>query len=390
MAALGATPSRSVAFEDSRSGLRAARGAGAHVFGMTTGLAAGRAPAGRRPRGHRRLHRPRALGAASTSSEPASHDPHHRRVSKSKTVIIGFDQPFCVIGERINPTGRKKLAAELEAGDFSTVEADALEQVACGAIGARRQLRRGLHNKMAEDPRYADNNFVEPMLMPQLVARIQALVDVPLCIDSSVPGALQAGLETAHGRPLLNSVTGEEERLELVLPLVKKYNVPVVAISNDDTGISEDPDVRFEVAKKIVQRAADFGIPAHDIVVDPLVMPIGAMATAGLQVFALVRRLREELGVNTTCGASNISFGLPNRHGINAAFLPMAIASGMTSAIMNPTREAEMHAIRAANLLTNNDPWGAAWIAANKAPLAEGEVEAGARGRREGRGRRRG
>ena len=245
-------------------------------------------------------------------------------------------------------------------------------------------------NKMAEDPRYADNNFVEPMLMPQLVARIQALVDVPLCIDSSVPGALQAGLEACEGRPLLNSVTGEEERLERVLPLVKKYNVPVVAISNDDTGISEDPDVRFAVAKKIVQRAADFGIPAHDIVVDPLVMPIGAMATAGLQVFALVRRLREELGVNTTCGASNISFGLPNRHGINAAFLPMAIASGMTSAIMNPTRDAEMHAIRAANLLTNNDPYGAAWIRANKAPLAEGEVEAGARGRREGRGRRRG
>ena len=151
-----------------------------------------------------------------------------------------------------------------------------------------------------------------------------------------MPGALENGLAAAEGRPLLNSVTGEEERLELVLPLVKKYNVPVVAISNDDTGISEDPDVRFEVAKKIVQRAADFGIPAHDIVVDPLVMPIGAMGTAGLQVFALVRRLREELGVNTTCGASNISFGLPNRHGINNAFLPMAMTAGMTSAIMNP------------------------------------------------------
>ncbi len=172
--------------------------------------------------------------------------------------------------------------------------------------------------------------------MKELVERIQALVDVPLCIDSSVPGALKTGLETAHGRPLLNSVTGEEERMELVLPLVKKYNVPVVAISNDDTGISENPDVRFAVAKKIVERAADFGIPAHDIVVDPLVMPVGAMATAGLQVFALVRRLRDELGVNTTCGASNISFGLPNRHGINNAFLPMAAAAGMTSAIMNP------------------------------------------------------
>ena len=245
-------------------------------------------------------------------------------------------------------------------------------------------------NKMADDPRYADNNFVEPMLMPELVARIQALVDVPLCIDARSPARCRPGSRPRRAARSLNSVTGEEERLELVLPLVKKYNVPVVAISNDDTGISEDPDVRFAVAKKIVQRAADFGIPAHDIVVDPLVMPIGAMATAGLQVFALVRRLREELGVNTTCGASNISFGLPNRHGINAAFLPMAIASGMTSAIMNPTRDAEMDAIRAANLLINNDPSGAAWIRANKAALAEGEVEAGARGRREGRGRRRG
>ena len=309
--------------------------------------------------------------------------------SKTKTAIIGFDQPFSVIGERINPTGRKKLAAELEAGDFSTVESDALEQVACGATMLDVNSGAVFSNKMAEDPRYADNNFVEPMLMPQLVERVQALVDVPLCIDSSVPGALENGLQAANGRPLLNSVTGEEERLESILPLVKKYNVPVVAISNDDTGISEDPDVRFAVAKKIVERAADFGIPAHDIVVDPLVMPIGAMATAGLQVFALVRRLREELGVNTTCGASNVSFGLPNRHGINAAFLPMAIASGMTSAIMNPVRPQEMEAIRAANLLMNNDQFGAQWIKHNKPPAVEGEAPQGARAAREGRRRRR-
>ena len=282
--------------------------------------------------------------------------------SKTKTVTIGFDEPFCVIGERINPTGRKKLAAELEAGDFSTVEKDALEQVACGAMVLDVNSGAVFTNKMAEDPRYADNNFVEPMLMKQLVEKVQALVDVPLCIDSSVPGALENGLETAEGRPLLNSVTGEEERMELVLPLVKKYNVPVGAISNDDTGISEDPDVRFAVAKKIVERAADYGIPAHDIVVDPLVMPVGAMGSAGQQVFTLVRRLRDELGVNTTCGASNISFGLPHRHGINAAFLPMAICAGMTSAIMNPVRSVEMEAIRAANFLMNNDPNGGEWI----------------------------
>ena len=239
--------------------------------------------------------------------------------------------------------------------------------------------------------------------------------DIPLCIDSSVPAALEAGLAVAEGRPLLNSVTGEEERLEAILPLVKKYNVPVVAISNDDTGISEDPNVRFAVAKKIVERAADFGIPAHDIVVDPLVMPIGAMRTAGLQVFELVRKLRTELGVNTTCGASNISFGLPNRHGINNAFLPMAIAAGMTSAIMNPVTLAitktkidakkmllkelgiivpediddalfarltglgstlssaskEMEAINAANFLMNSDPHGANWIKTNKIEVSQ-------------------
>lgn len=348
--------------------------------------------------------------------------------SKTKTTVIGFDEPFCVIGERINPTGRKILNQELENGDFSRVEADALAQVAAGATVLDINSGAVFSGKMAEDPRYADNNFVEPPLMKQLIEVVQAVTDCPLCIDSSVPGALEAGLAAAEGRPLLNSVTGEEERLELVLPLVAKYNVPVVAISNDDTGISEDPDVRFAVAKKIVERAADFGIPAHDIVVDPLVMPIGAMATAGHQVFTLVRRLREELGVNTTCGASNISFGLPNRHGINNAFLPMAFSAGMTSAIMNPVAlpvgpkkiadkkalveaagvvlpegmddEAfvklfgmgstkprpgkEMEAIRAANFLLNHDDGGGAWITFNKDPDAA--PRRGRAGGRRGRG----
>ena len=346
--------------------------------------------------------------------------------SATKTAIIGFDEPFCVIGERINPTGRKILNEELERGDFSRVQSDAIAQAAAGANVLDINSGAVFSNKMAEDPRYADNNFVEPELMRELVAKVQEVTDCPLCIDSSVPGALENGLAAAAGRPLLNSVTGEEERLELVLPLVKKYNVPVVAISNDDTGISEDPDVRFAVAKKIVERAADFGIPAYDIVVDPLVMPIGAMGTAGQQVFTLVRRLRDELGVNTTCGASNISFGLPNRHGINNAFLPMAMTAGMTSAIMNPVAlpvgpkklaekkaeveaagivlpegmddEAfcqmfglgsttprpgkEMEAIRAANFLTNNDEGGAAWISFNK-------PAGGAAGGRERRGGRR-
>ena len=275
--------------------------------------------------------------------------------SATREVHIGFDKPFVVIGERINPTGRKKLAAELEAGDFSTVEKDALEQVACGAMVL--DVNAGVVYNSNPNP-----NETEPPLMRRMIELVQGLVDVPLCIDSSVPAALETGLSVAEGRPLVNSVTGEEERLEAILPLVKKYDVPVVAISNDDTGISEDPEVRFAVAKKIVERAADHGIPAHDIVVDPLVMPVGAMATAGRQVFTLVRRLREELGVNTTCGASNISFGLPHRHGINAAFLPMAITAGMTSAIMNPVRQVEMEAIKAANFLMNNDPNGAEWI----------------------------
>lgn len=343
--------------------------------------------------------------------------------SKTKTAILGFDEPFCVIGERINPTGRKKLAAQLEAGDFSTVEKDAIAQVAAGANIL--DINAGVVYNSNPNP-----NETEPPLMRKIIELVQGLTDIPLCIDSSVPEALEAGLQAAEGRPLLNSVTGEEDRLEFVLPLVKKYNVPVVAISNDDTGISEDPDVRFAVAKKIVERAADFGIPAYDIVVDPLVMPIGAMATAGKQVFTLVRKLREELGVNTTCGASNVSFGLPNRHGINNAFLPMAMGAGMTSAIMNPVAlpvtqkkiaekkaeveaagvilpagiedEAfvslfglgstlpkpgkEMEAIRAANLLTDNDPHGGAWIHFNK-PAGSGG-EAGGRGGRRG-GRRR-
>jgi 5-methyltetrahydrofolate--homocysteine methyltransferase len=341
--------------------------------------------------------------------------------SKSETVIIGFDEPFCVIGERINPTGRKILNAELEAGDFSRVQTDAIAQVMAGATVLDINSGAVFSNKMVEDVRYSDNNFVEPELMRQLINTVQAVTDCPLCIDSSVSGALEAGLQAAEGRPLLNSVTGEEDRLDLVLPLVKKYNVPVVAISNDDTGISQDPDVRFEVARKIVQRAADFGIPPEDIVVDPLVMPVGAIATAGQQVFALVRRLREELGVNTTCGASNISFGLPNRHGINNAFLPMALGAGMTSAIMNPVAipvgpkklfekraeieakgiiipadmddetfcrtfgigstdpraSKEMEAIRAANFLTGNDENGAEWIKFNRLTLPNG-----AKGRR--------
>jgi len=287
--------------------------------------------------------------------------------SAAKEVVIGFDQPFVMIGERINPTGRKLLSEEMSKGDFSRVEQDTLAQVAAGA----HMLDVNAGIPLAD----------EPKILADTVKLVQSLTDVPLSIDSSIVAALEAGLEVYQGKALLNSVTGEEERLESVLPLVKKYGCAVVAISNDETGISEDPDVRFEVAKKIVDRAKDFGIPSSDIVVDPLVMPIGALNSAGMQVIRLVRRLQEELKVNTTCGASNVSFGLPNRNGINAAFLNMAIASGLTSAITNPLHDSVMQAVMGADVMMGNDPNCVRWIKRYRQPLTQGE----AGGRREKR-----
>ncbi len=296
--------------------------------------------------------------------------------SATKEVVIGFDQPFCVIGERINPTGRKKLAAAMKEGDYSMVEADALAQVAAGA----HMLDVNAGIPLADEPR----------ILAETVQLVQRLVDVPLSIDSSIIDALESGLSVYEGKALVNSVTGEEESLERVLPLVKKHGAAVVAISNDETGISTDPDVRFAVARKIVERAMDHGIPAHDVVVDPLVMPIGAMNDAGRQVFQLLRRLKEELKVNSTCGASNISFGIPNRHVMNAHFLAMASVAGMTSAIMNPLHKEEMEGIAAANVLNGVDPDCAAWLRMNRpAPAADGAAGEGARGRRAGGRRRR-
>ncbi len=257
--------------------------------------------------------------------------------SATKEVVIGFDRPFCVIGERINPTGRKLLAAEMAAGDFTRVTSDTLAQVAAGA----HMLDVNAGIPMTD----------EPKILAETIKLVQSLTDLPLSIDSSIVAALEAGLAAYVGKPLLNSVTGEEERLEVILPLVKKYDCAVIAISNDETGISEDPDVRFEVAKKIVNRAADYGIHYSNIVVDPLVMPIGALGQAGQSAFKLIRRLHDELKVNTSCGASNISFGLPNRHGLNQAFLAMAIGAGMTSAIMNPLHLEEMTGVMGADTL---------------------------------------
>lgn len=292
--------------------------------------------------------------------------------SATKEVVIGFDRPFVMIGEKINPTGRKLLAEEMKNGDFSRVEKDALDQVAAGA----HMLDVNAGIPLAD----------EPALLARAVELVQSISDVPISIDSSIVEALESAIAVYKGKPLINSVTGEEEVMERVLPFVAKYGAAVVAVSNDDTGISEDPNVRFEVARTIINRAADHGIPKEDVVVDPLVMPIGAMATAGRQVFELVHRLRTELEVNTTCGASNVSFGLPARHAVTGSFLAMAISHGMTSAIMNPMHGEVKAAVMAADVLNNQDPNCSAWIAANREPTPGGEG-GGARGNRRG-GRR--
>ena len=290
--------------------------------------------------------------------------------SASKEVVIGFDRPFVMIGERINPTGRKLLAEEMKNGDFSRVEADALSQVAAGA----HMLDVNAGIPLAD----------EPALLCEAIRLVQSVTDVPLSIDSSIIDALEAGIAAYEGKPLINSVTGELEVMERILPLVAKSGAAVVAISNDETGISEDPDVRFEVAKRIVSVANDFGIPTADVVVDPLVMPIGAMGNAGQQVFRLVRRLREELGVNTTCGASNVSFGLPNRHAITGTFLAMAVGAGMTSAIMNPLHSEVKSAVMGADVLMGNDQNCANWISVHRDPDATPGRRGGRNNRRRG------
>jgi 5-methyltetrahydrofolate--homocysteine methyltransferase len=288
--------------------------------------------------------------------------------SATKTIVIGPDRPFTIIGERINPTGRKALAREMATGDFSRVEADALAQVEAGA----HMLDVNAGIPMAD----------EPAILAEAIRLVQSITDVPLSIDSSVVEALERGLEAYKGKPLVNSVTGEEERLEVVLPLIKKHGAAVIGISNDETGISQDPVERFKVAKKIVERAEDHGIPREDVLIDPLVMPAGAIRGSGRMVFEIVRMVREELGVNTVCGASNVSFGLPGRPALNAHFVSMAIGSGMTSAITNPMEAEIKEAILAADVLMGHDENCMAWLSAHR---EEGE----GRGRRRSRRRSR-
>ena len=274
--------------------------------------------------------------------------------SDRKEITMGPTNPFVVIGERINPTGRKLLTEEMKAGKLDRVLQDAEAQVLAGA----QMLDVNAGVPLAD----------EPKILADSIKLIQENFDIPLCIDSSIIAALESGLEAYKGKALLNSVTGEEDKLETVLPLVKKYGCAVIGISNDDTGISEDINVRFEVAKKIVERAMDHGIAKEDVVIDPLVMPIGAINSAGKQVTALIKMLQNDLGVNTTCGASNLSFGLPNRLGLNTAFIAMAIGAGMTSAITNPLEKEIMQSVRAANVVVGNDPECTDWIANYREP----------------------
>ena len=294
--------------------------------------------------------------------------------SKTKTVIIGEGRPFVIIGERINPTGRKLLAREMAADNYDRVVKDAIAQVEAGA----HMLDVNAGIPLAD----------EPAILAKAVKIVQSVTDVPLSIDSSIVAALESGLAAYEGKALLNSVTGEEERLESVLPLVKKYGAAVIGISNDETGISEDPDIRFAVAKKIVERAMDHGIPKEDVVIDPLVMPIGAMRYAGQQVFRIANRCRDELGVNTCCGASNVSFGLPQRPPLNGAFLAMAIANGLTSAITNPIEHEIKQAIMAADVMMGNDENCLEWIRTHRV-VKTADSGASSTGGRERRRRRR-
>jgi 5-methyltetrahydrofolate--homocysteine methyltransferase len=281
--------------------------------------------------------------------------------SPSRTVVIGPDQPFCVIGERINPTGRKAFQAQLQAGDLSQLEIDTAQQVAGGAD----MLDVNVGDPLAD----------EIELMRSAVPLVQGLTDLPLCIDSSVIEALEAGLSAYEGKALVNSVTGEDERLEAILPIVAKYGAAVIGLANAED-IPMEPERRLEVAKKIVSVAGDYGIPPEDILIDPLAMPVGAEPRAVTLFLQTLRLLRDELGVNTTCGASNTSFGLPGRHTLGAAFLAVAQSHGLTSAIMDARRTETVEAVRATDFLLGRDEWGARWIADFRKKQAEAAAAA--------------
>jgi 5-methyltetrahydrofolate--homocysteine methyltransferase len=277
--------------------------------------------------------------------------------SATRELRIGGENPFCVIGERINPTGRKIFQEQLRAGDLSRIEIDVAQQVAGGAM----MLDVNMGAPLAD----------EAELMTKAVKLIQSLTDLPLCLDSSIIEVLEAGLAVYEGKALVNSITAEDERMDAILPLVKRHGAAVIALPNDEEEIPDEPARRLELARKIVDVATGkYGIPLEDLVFDPLAMPIGADTSLVMTTLETISLLRDELGVNTTLGASNVSFGMPDRHSIGAAFLPMAVTHGLTSAIMDARSPQLVKSVKAADLLTNRDPWGGAWIAAHRARQA--------------------
>ena len=277
--------------------------------------------------------------------------------SATKEVVLGHDQRFCLIGERINPTGRRIFQEQLRAGDLSAIERDVIAQVEGGADVLDVNMGVPLTD--------------EPELLAKAIQLVQSLTDLPICIDSSVVEALEAGLSVYQGRALVNSITAEDDRMAAILPLVKKYDAAVVALPNDHDEIPMEADKRLLLTEKIIRVATEeYGMDAADIVIDPLAMPIGADTTNSLVTMEVMRRIRDQFGVNMTCGASNVSFGMPGRHTLNSVWLPMAMGSGLTSAILDARTPQIVESIKAADLFLGHDDWGMAWISAHRAKQA--------------------
>jgi len=273
--------------------------------------------------------------------------------SATKEVIIGHDVPFVIIGERINPTGRKKFQEQLRAGDLSQIEIDVQQQVEGGADVLDVNMGVPLTD--------------EPDLLSRAIKLVQSKTDLPICIDSSVIEALEAGLKAYEGKALVNSMTGEDDRMELILPLVKEHKAVIMALSNDETGIPATAQERLVITEKIVRTVEKYGIPLEDLVIDPLAMTVGADPEAVKITLETIHLIKGKFGLNMSMGASNVSFGLPNRHAVNASFLPMAMAAGLTSAIMDARTKEIGTSVRAADLLLGNDPWGGNWISTFRA-----------------------
>jgi 5-methyltetrahydrofolate--homocysteine methyltransferase len=284
--------------------------------------------------------------------------------SRGREVVVSIDRPFVIIGERINPTGRKVLAAEMKVGKMDRVRADAIAQAAAGAH--MLDINAGIP---ALD---------EAALLVAAIKAVSAVTDAPICIDSSVIEALEAGLAAYEGKALVNSVTAEEERMERILPLVKKHGAAVIGMANDETGISMVPEERLALARRIIERAADHGIPQEDVIIDPIAMTVAADPTCGLITLETMRLIRDRLGNNMICGASNVSFGLPDRATINAAFLPLAMHAGLTCAITNPLVPEVRRAVLAGDLLLGHDEYAMRWIASFRAEIAQQAARQGA------------